>query len=100
MPETIRQWVEDEPDPRQRAIGLGVALSDDFAELFDFGDDPRDPQAGLLTAWARLAKERVNWRRVAEALLRRFAGSVSRIRDTPPARRAAWPPEGWHGLLN
>ncbi len=88
MPDTVREWLEDENEPEQRALLFAIRLSEDFLETFRDGPC----QVASFNASERrfymrlidLASRRVNWRCVAECLLKRFATST-----TPSTKREA-----------
>lgn len=82
--ETIRDWIDSEPDPERRALLFAVRLSEDLTE--DMRALGRGIDGDLHTAWVEEASARVNWQRIAETLLHRF----SQPEVEEPAPRSHW----------
>jgi hypothetical protein len=87
--EICREWMTSEPDPEKRALLYAVRLSEDVLTTLRARFDERDPEDRMLLAWLELATRHVNWRRVAELLLRRH-GQDSLEGDLPPAKQSRW----------
>ena len=74
MPPTARIRDEDETDPKQRVLLFAVRLAEDFANQLLFEEGRREPgETKLHNDLILLARDRVNWERVAKILLRRLA---------------------------
>lgn len=72
MPETVREWYEEETDPRERADQFAACLQEDLSESLLWDEDASFPEHGLHNEFVLMAMNRVNWRQVAKALLDRF----------------------------
>jgi hypothetical protein len=102
MPGTVREWVLTEPDPEQRALYLAARLAEDMISTYCDEDDA-DPESALHNRLMRMALDRVDWQRVAEALLRHFSLPVILASPAPPCcspARFTWAPAAWRGPVN
>lgn len=103
MPETVRQWMQDEADPEQRAMFFAVNLAEDFIASFRHAEDPRQPENALHNELMRMALDWVNWSRVAKVLLRRFTLPITLAIPVACGQckpRWAWTAATWRGPVN
>jgi hypothetical protein len=99
-PDTVTYWLRAEGDAEQRAMKFAANLAEDFIAAFQLPVPDEQPELALLNVLSRHAIDQVNWRRVAEKLLRHF-GQPAMIGmhnyHVPPRLLAA---VCWHGPVN
>lgn len=74
-PATVTVWLQTESDPVKRVSLFAVALAEDYIAAFRRADGV--PHADLQNSLMRMALDRVNWHRVARALIRYFGTPVT-----------------------
>ncbi len=103
MPKTVQLWYAVEADPEARVLQFATSMAENLIAACHIRDEPGDSLTELYRLLLLDAMARVDWVRVARALLRRFpapAGPLGRLggADGPP--RPSWLPRRWEPSRN